>query len=75
MGQTFDLPSAEKIPRCEALDGSSLRIVPAYTEAGRLCEANAVTITDGERACVYVPFAAVKDEKPAGPAVIAGLPR
>jgi len=45
------------LPRCEKLDGSSLRIVPAYTEAGQFCEANAVTITDGERTAVYIPLA------------------
>lgn len=46
----------ESIPRCDELDGSSLRIVRSYTEAGRFCEANCVTITDGERTCVYVPL-------------------
>lgn len=47
---------SEQLPRCDNLDGSSLRIVPAYTEAGRFCEANCVTITDGERTAVYVPM-------------------
>lgn len=48
---------AEDIPRCPELDGSTLRIVPNYTEAGWFAEANAVTITDGERTAIYVPFA------------------
>lgn len=43
------------LPRCDKLDGSSLRIVSAYTEAGYFCEVNCVTITDGERTAVYVP--------------------
>ena len=47
----------EKLPRCDKLDGSTLRIVPAYTEAGYFCEANCVTITDGERSAVFVPQA------------------
>lgn len=51
----------EALPRCPALDGSTLRIVPAYTEAGRLCEANCVTITDGVRTAVYVPLATARD--------------
>lgn len=45
----------ERLPRCDNLDGSSLRIAPAYTEAGYFCEANAVTITDGVRTAVYAP--------------------
>lgn len=45
-----------ELPRCEKLDGSTLRIVPAYTEAGQFCEANCVTITDGERTAIYVPL-------------------
>lgn len=44
-----------ELPRCEALDGSSLQIVPTYIEAGRFCEANCITVTDGERTAVYVP--------------------
>lgn len=44
------------LPRCENLDGTRLRIVPRYTEAGKFCEANCVTITDGERTAVYVPL-------------------
>lgn len=47
-----------KIPRCERMDGSTLSIVPAYTEAGKFKEANCVTITDGERSAVYVPLRA-----------------
>jgi hypothetical protein len=45
---------ASVLPRCDRLDGSSLRIVPAYTEAGRYGEANCITVTDGERTAVYV---------------------
>ena len=41
-------------PRCEKMDGSSLRIVPSYTEAGMFQEANCLTVTDGERTAVYV---------------------
>jgi hypothetical protein len=51
-----DHKTAEELPRCENLDGSSLRIVPAYTEAGQFCEANCITVTDGERTCLYVPY-------------------
>lgn len=47
----------KQLPRCEKMDGSSLRIVPAYTEAGQFCEANCITVTDGERTAVYVPVA------------------
>ena len=46
-----------QIPRCPKLDGSTLRIVPAYTEAGEFGEANCITIADGERTVVYVPHA------------------
>lgn len=48
---------AEKLPRCESLDGSTLKIVPSYTEAGYFCEANCVEIEDeaGRRA-LYVPY-------------------
>lgn len=49
-------PTAELVPRCVEMDGTTLRIVPAYTEAGYFQEANCVTITDGERTCVYVPY-------------------
>jgi hypothetical protein len=49
------MPDPASLPRCPALDGSGLRIVPAYTEAGQFCEANCVTVTDGERTAVYVP--------------------
>ncbi len=44
------------LPRCDKLDGSSLRIVHGNIEAGQFCEANCVTITDGERTVVYVPL-------------------
>lgn len=43
------------IPRCEAMDGTGLTIVPAYTEAGYFQEANAVTLTDGTRTAIYAP--------------------
>lgn len=46
----------EDLPRCENVDGSTLRIVSAYTEAGGYMEANCVTITDGVRTAVYVPI-------------------
>lgn len=46
----------EQIPRCEALDGSTLRIVQKYTEAGYFCEANIVFLTDGVRTMGYVPY-------------------
>lgn len=45
----------ETLPRCQKLDGSTLAIVPSYTEAGSNCEANCITVTDGERTAVYVP--------------------
>jgi hypothetical protein len=51
---------AHEIPRCPRLDGSTLRIVPAYTEAGQYGEANCLTVTDGERTVVYVPFAVAR---------------
>lgn len=47
---------ADQIPRCEELDGSTLRILPAYTEAGQFCEARCIMVTDGERTAVYVPL-------------------
>lgn len=50
-------PEPDELPRCEHLDGSTLRIVPSYIEAGEFCEANCITVTDGERTVVYVPFA------------------
>jgi hypothetical protein len=45
-----------RLPRCDKMDGSTLRIVPSYTEAGMFCEANCVTISDGERTALYVPI-------------------
>ena len=46
----------ELIPRCEKLDGSTLRIVHTYTEAGYFCEANCITIEDTEgRRALYGP--------------------
>lgn len=48
--------AANDIPRCRELDGSTLRIVPADTEAGWFAEANVITVTDGERTALYVPF-------------------
>lgn len=44
----------EDIPRSE--DGSNLRIVPHYTEAGLFNEANFIVVTDGTRTAVYVPL-------------------
>lgn len=58
-----DLP-ADRLPRCEAMDGSTLRVVPAYTEAGYFQEANAVTLTDGERTAVYVPHHVIPHPRP-----------
>jgi len=47
---------AEHLPRCENLDGTSLRIVPAYTDAGDFVEANRVIIEDKDRRrAVYAP--------------------
>jgi hypothetical protein len=54
---------AENIPRCPMLDGSTLRIVPADTEAGRFREANCITVTDGERTAVYVAYKAIEPSK------------
>ena len=54
-------PEPHEIPRCPNLDGTSLYIVPAYTEAGMYCEANCITVTDGERTVVYVPLAAARE--------------
>ncbi len=48
------------LPRCEKLDGSTLRIVPAYTEAGMFCEANVITVTDGNRTALYIPLKIVE---------------
>jgi hypothetical protein len=45
-----------RLPRCGRMDGSTLRIVPSYTEAGWFTETNCLTITDGERTAVYVPY-------------------
>lgn len=53
----------EDLPRCEQLDGSSLRILHRYTEAGQFCEANCVYVTDGERTAVYVPYRVVGKEE------------
>jgi hypothetical protein len=52
-----------RLPRCDKMDGSALRIVPSYTEAGMFCEANCVTITDGERTALYVPLRIVTDDE------------
>jgi hypothetical protein len=58
----------ELLPRCDKLDGSTLKIVPSYTEAGYFTEANCVTIEDEEgRRAIYVPYRVV------GEAVV-GLP-
>ncbi len=39
----------------EPLEGSDLKIVPRYVEAGAFTEANCVSLTDGRRIAVYVP--------------------
>ena len=52
-----------RLPRCDEMDGSTLRIVPSYIEAGMFCEANCVTITDGERTALYVPLRIVTDDE------------
>jgi hypothetical protein len=54
--------NSELIPRCDKLDGSTLRIKPSYTEAGYFCEANCITVVDREgRTALYVPFKALPD--------------
>jgi hypothetical protein len=53
MGRIID---PETIPRRENMDGSSLRIVSDYTEAGWFGETNCITVTDGERTAIYVPL-------------------
>jgi len=65
-GSTLDDKSPEfqiRLPRCDKMDGSTLRIVPSYTEAGMFCEANCVTITDGERTALYVPLRIVTNDE------------
>ena len=53
----------EQLPRCGKLDGSTLKIVPAYTEAGYFCEANCITVEDKDgRRAVYVPLEPPEDE-------------
>jgi hypothetical protein len=52
-----------RLPRCDKMDGSTLRIVPSYIEAGMFREANCVTITDGERTALYVPLRIVTDDE------------
>jgi hypothetical protein len=56
VGHDRSSPDKSKLPRCQKGDGSSLRIVPSYIEGGYFSEANCVTITDGERTAVYVPY-------------------
>jgi len=46
----------EDVPRCSEMDGSTLKIVPNFTEAGWHMEANCITVTDGERTAIYVPY-------------------
>jgi len=53
----------EDIPVCPKMDGSTLKIVPAYTEAGWYTEANCITVTDGERTAIYVPLASVPSSR------------
>lgn len=54
---------AQDLPRCIEMYGSTLKIVPACTEAGYFQEANCVTITDGERTAIYVPFKIITKEE------------
>ena len=52
----------ELLPRCGNLDGSSLKIVPSYTEAGYFTEANCITIADEEgRKALYVTYKIITD--------------
>jgi hypothetical protein len=51
-------PDPAQIPR--SMEGEGLSIVPSYTEAGYFGEANVVTITDGTRTALYVPYKIVK---------------
>lgn len=51
----------EDIPRCPEMDGSTLKIVPNFTEAGWYMEANCITVTDGERTAIYVPYRKVDE--------------
>lgn len=53
----------QELPRCTDMDGSTLKIVPAYTEAGYFQEANCITVTDGERTAIYIPYKVVTLEK------------
>ena len=56
---------SELLPRCEKLDGSTLRIVSTYTEAGYFCEANCVTIEDKEgRRALYAPVKVLESVAP-----------
>jgi hypothetical protein len=50
------VPTAVK--RVGEPDGS-LSIVPDYTEAGRFCEANVLSIRDGSRVLIYEPVRVV----------------
>jgi len=43
------------LPGSRALDMAAARIKPAYIEAGQFCEANCVTLTDGNRDAIFVP--------------------
>lgn len=57
----------ELLPRCGKLDGSTLKIVPSYTEAGYFTEANCVTIEDEEgRRAIYVPYKTVSKYRQEG---------
>ena len=64
MNMTANELRQDAIPRCASLDGTGLKIVPAYTEAGRFTEANCVTITDGERTAEYVPAVVLTNAEP-----------
>lgn len=51
-GRTADY---RPLPGSRTLDMAVVRIKPAYIEAGRFCEGNVVTLTDGRRDAVFVP--------------------
>ena len=57
----------ELAPRCDELDGSTLRIVPFYTEAGYFCEAQCIRIVDKDgREGIYSLYSVknVQEEEP-----------
>jgi hypothetical protein len=48
------------------------RSPPSYTEAGMFCEANCITITDGDRTALYIPLRIVANEELAAERADAG---